>query len=117
MESKLLKVKLKPGSKAHFVQLVEYMQRNVNQPLSEMQQKGYFWDSFFISEDDDLYMVLKSADFSSIMLDESALIATHFRDVYEEFRQNCWVVGSYEDIESLYCFNQAISFMGNTVAT
>jgi hypothetical protein len=51
------------------------------------------------------------------MLDESALIATHFRDVYEEFRQNCWVVGSYEDIESLYCFNQAISFMGNTVAT
>jgi hypothetical protein len=76
-----------------------------------MEQKGYFWDSFFIDQDNTLFMVLKSHDFSSIMMDESALIATEFREVYDAFRQACWVQESYQDIDELYCFNQAFSFM------
>jgi hypothetical protein len=114
MESKLLKVKLKPGSKTKFFELLEYMKAQPSEPYSEMAQKGYFWDSFLLDEEDNLFMVLKSADFSSIMTDESRLIETGFRTVYEEFRKLCWIEGTYQDIEELYCFNKALSFLGKT---
>lgn len=115
MEAKLLKVKLKEGSKARFQKLLEFMQRDPTAPLDEMKQKGYFWDAFFLSEDNYLYMVLKSNDFSKIMADESQLIATTFREVYETFREDSWVEGSYEDIAPLFCFNHSLSFMGKEV--
>ena len=112
MESKLLKVKLKPGSKAKFFELLEYMKSQPSEPHSEMMQKRYFWDSFFLDNEDNLFMVLKSPDFSSIMTDELALIETGFRSIYERFRKDCWIEGTYQDIEELYCFNEALSFLG-----
>jgi len=115
MESKLLKVKLKPNSRAKFFELLEYMKNHSDQPKSEMAQKGYFWDSFFIDKENNLFMVLKSDDFSRIMTDESQLIATEFRAIYEHFRKECWVEDSYEDIEELFCFNDALSFLGEAV--
>ncbi len=115
MEAKLLKIKVNPGSKTLFKQLLEYMKNHPEQPLSEMKQKGYFWDSVFYSEDNYLYMVLKSKDFSKIMMDESELIATPFRAVYEEFRESCWIQGAYQDIESLFCFNHSLSFMDTSM--
>jgi len=115
MESKLLKVKLKPNSKPHFLTLLKFMQADPAAPKNEMLQKGYFWDSFFLDKDDNLYMVLKSKDFTKIMLDESELVETAFRPVYERFRSQCWVAGSYEDIEALFCFNDALSFLGLAV--
>ena len=115
MESKLLKVKLRPNSKPHFLALLKFMQADPAAPKNEMLQKRYFWDSFFLDKDDNLYMVLKSKDFTKIMLDESELVATAFRPVYERFRSQCWVAGSYEDIEELFCFNDALSFLGLAV--
>ena len=115
MESKLLKVKLKPNSKPHFLELLQFIKANPEAPKQEMLQKGYFWDSFFLDKDENLFMVLKSQDFSKIMMDESELVHTAFRPVYERFRSQCWVEGSYEDIEALFCFNDSLSFLGLTV--
>ena len=95
--------------------MLDYMEENPNDPLSEMKQKGYFWDSFFLNEDDHLYMVLKSPDFSKIMTDDADLIATKFRAVYEGFRSNCWIEGTYQDIAPLYCFNGSLTFMGSSI--
>ncbi len=114
MQAKLLKVKLKPYSKQHFFELLQFIKDNPAAPHNEMQQKGYFWDSFFLDQDDNLFMVLKSPDFSKIMQDESALVETAFRQVYQRFRSQCWIEGSYEDIEALFCFNASLSFLGLT---
>ncbi len=113
MQSKLLKIKLKPNSRAHLAVLVEYIESDIKQPEYEMQQKGYYWDSLFIessSECDYLYMVIKSVDFSKIMVNEDVLIATEFREVYERFRSQCWVADAYNDIEVVACFNSAMVF-------
>jgi hypothetical protein len=112
MESKLLKVKLQPNSKEKLLELVDYIKQNPTEPFSEMQQKGYFWDSFFIDDEDFLFMVLKSKNFASIMQDDASLIETAFRSHYQRFRSLCWVQGSYQDIEEIYCFNKGLSFMG-----
>lgn len=117
MESKLLKVKLRPNSKPHFFELLQFIKVNPEAPKSEMLQKGYFWDSFFLDKDENLFMVLKSQDFSKIMMDESELLQTAFRPVYERFRTQCWIEGSYEDIEELFCFNDSFSFLGLPVET
>ncbi|MDF0532850.1 hypothetical protein PY479_01000 [Shewanella sp. A32] len=117
MESKLLKVKLKTNSKPHFFELLEFIKANPEAPKEEMVQKGYFWDSFFLDKDENLFMVLKSKDFSKIMMDESELIQTAFRPIYERFRTQCWIEGSYEDIEELFCFNDSFSFLGLAVET
>ena len=113
MQAKLLKIKLNAGSKSHVEALIDYMQKNPQQPLSEMQQKGYFWDSVFFDTHDQteyLYIVIKSPDFSKIMTDESDLVATDFRAVYEKFRQQCWAPEPYKDIDLICCFNQALAF-------
>lgn len=115
MEAKLLKVKLQPHSRAKFEDLLEFMKANPQLPQTEMAQKGYFWDSFFIDNDDNLFMVLKSPDFSKIVIDDAEIVPTAFREVYDQFRQACWVKGSYQDIEALCCFNDSLSFMGNAV--
>lgn len=112
MESKLLKVKLQPNSNGKLLELIEYIKRKPNEPFSEMQQKGYFWDSFFMDGEDNLYMVLKSKDFSSIMQDEASLIETEFRSHYEKFRTECWQQASYQNIEEIFCFNKELSFLG-----
>ena len=112
MESKLLKVKLQPNSKEKLLELVSYIKQKPSEPFSEMQQKGYFWDSFFMDGEGFLYMVLKSEDFSSIMQDEESLIETEFRSHYEKFRSECWVQSSYQDIEEMFCFNKELSFLG-----
>lgn len=115
MEAKLLKVKLQPNSRAKFEALLEFMQTHPQLPQTEMAQKGYFWDAFFIDNDDNLFMVLKSPDFSKIIIDDTEIVPTAFRDVYDKFRQECWVKGSYQDIEALFCFNDSLSFMGTAV--
>ena len=107
-------MKLKTGSKDKFFELLEYMKAQPKEPYLEMTQKGYFWDSFFLDREDNLFMVLKSHDFSSIMMDESELVETGFRAVYEKFRKECWIEGTYQDIEELCCFNQTLSFLGQT---
>ena len=89
------------------------MKANIEQPANEMAQKGYFWDSVFFDNEagiEYLYIVLKSGDFSKIMVDESNLIPTPFRDIYEKFRNECWVPEPYADIEFLQCFNSEMQF-------
>ena len=78
-----------------------------------MAQKGYYWDSAFfekINNTDFLCLVIKPPDFSKIMMDESELIATPFRDLYEAFRQSSWASEQYDDLESLACFNSEMKF-------
>lgn len=113
MESKLLKIKLNPGSRSHLDSLISYMRENIEFPKNEMEQKGYFWDSVFYERDDEfeyIYIVIKSADFSKIMMDESELIFSPFRDIYEKFRSTCWSPEPYQDIEPIFCFNSSITF-------
>jgi hypothetical protein len=113
MESKLLKIGLNPGSKQKTLDLIEYMHSNTEYPRSEMAQKGYYWDSLFYDSDESgeyLYIVLKSEDFSKIMMDESELNTTPFRSVYEQFKRECWSSEHYRDIEFLHCFNTSMTF-------
>ncbi len=113
MESKLLKIKLKSGSRPHLDNLISYMRENIEYPRDEMQQKGYFWDSTFIEQTeqaDFLYIVIKSHDFSKIMVDESELSPTPFREVYEKFRAQCWAPEPYTDLEPIFCFNSSFQF-------
>jgi hypothetical protein len=113
MQSKLLKIKLNPNSRDHLDALIAYMRENIAFPKSEMEQKGYFWDSVFFQSDDEfeyIYIVIKSADFSKIMIDESELIASPFREVYEKFRTSCWAPEPYVDIEPIFCFNSSLTF-------
>ncbi|REL27247.1 hypothetical protein DXX93_12175 [Thalassotalea euphylliae] len=116
MESKLLKIKLKAGSRADLDSLVAYMRENIAHPRDEMSQKGYFWDSIFIEQTDKadfLYIVIKSEDFSTIMVDESELSLTPFRQVYDDFKTKCWLPEPYEDLEPVFCFNSAMQFSNN----
>ena len=74
MQSKLLKIKLNPNSRSHLNTLISYMRENIEFPKSEMDQKGYFWDSVFFEKVDKfeyIYIVIKSDDFSKIMMDEN----------------------------------------------
>ena len=113
MESKLLKIKLKAGSRSDIDSLVAYMRTNITYPRNEMSQKGYYWDSIFVEQGDKvdfLYIVIKSEDFSKIMVDESELLSTPFRQVYDDFKAKCWLPGPYEDLEPVFCFNSAMQF-------
>ncbi len=113
MESKLLKIKLTPNSRAHLETLISYMRDNIDFPKSEMEQKGYFWDSVFYEETQEfeyIYIVIKSTNFSKIMIDENDLIVTPFRKVYEKFRAQCWAPEPYEDFEPIFCFNSSMTF-------
>lgn len=112
MQAKLLKIKLVPGSRPELEKLIAYMMENHIEPLNEMKQKGYMWDSVFLDESDSLYIVIKSEDFTKIMMDENELIHTPFRTVYEKFRQDCWSSEPYLDIESIACFNNGVDFLG-----
>ncbi|WP_299803566.1 DUF6176 family protein [uncultured Shewanella sp.] len=113
MESKLLKIKLKLGAREKLDDLICYMRENIQYPKGEMDQKGYYWDSVFFessAEYESVYIVIKSEDFSKIMLDESTLDHTPFREVYEKFRLECWVNEPYTDIEPVICFNSSMQF-------
>jgi hypothetical protein len=91
------------------------MRENIEFPKSEMEQKGYFWDSVFYEKEDKfecIYIVIKSDDFSNIMMDESELVVSPFRDVYEKFRTTCWAPGPYIDLEPIFCFNSSLTFSG-----
>ena len=110
---KLLKIKLKAKSRAQLDSLISYMRKNIEYPKREMEQKGYFWVSVFYEKNEEaeyIYIVIKSADFSNIMLDENELIVTPFRDIYEQFRAQCWALESYLDLEPIFCFNSSITF-------
>lgn len=113
MEAKLLKIPLKSGVREKVDALLGYMKSNNAFPKSEMEQKGYYWDSVFYSDEQGveyLFIVLKSNDFSRIMVDESSLIETPFRQVYEDFRRECWAPEPYQDLEALCCFNSDMNF-------
>ena len=87
MESKLLKIKLMLGSRSKLDHLISYMRQNIEYPKGEMEQKRYYWDSVFYESTRDhehIYIVIKTPDFSKIMLDESELLYTPFREVYEQ---------------------------------
>ena len=89
------------------------MRDNIEYPRDEMEQKGYFWDSTLIEQTEDadfLYIVIKSHDFSNIMVNENDLPPTPFREVYEKFRNQCWAPEPYTDIEPIFCFNSSFSF-------
>jgi hypothetical protein len=91
------------------------MRENIEFPKSEMEQKGYFWDSVFYEKNDEfeyIYIVIKSVDFSKIMMDESKLIVSPFRDVYEKFRSTCWASEPYVDLEPVFCFNSSFTLSG-----
>ena len=114
MQAKLLKIKLNSNSRAQLDQLLRYMQENVDFPRKEMAQKGYYWDSAFyevVEGIEYLYIVIKSADFSTIKTDESEIDVTPFRDVYEAFRLSCWSPEPYADLEPLVCFNSEMKFV------
>ena len=114
MQAKLLRIKLNPNSRARLDNLLEYMQSNPEFPRQEMEQKGYYWDSAFFEKVNNvefLYLVIKSPDFSKIMMDESQLIATPFRDLYDAFRQSSWAPEPYEDLELLTCFNSEMKYV------
>ncbi len=113
MESKLLKITMNSGSKDKVKALLNYMKSNIEFPKDEMKQKGYYWDSVFYDTDKNneyMYILLKSEDFSKIMMDESELDETPFRKVYEIFRLECWAPEHYKDIEVLSCFNCKMEF-------
>ena len=113
MESKLLKIKLNSNSRTKLDELILYMQENIEFPKNEMDQKGYYWDSIFYEKDSEfeyIYIVIKSNDFSKIMMDEVGLIETPFRDVYNKFRNECWAPELYLDIEPIFCFNSSMTF-------
>lgn len=113
MQSKLLEIKLKPGSKPKVQELINFMKSSIEDPRDEMAQKGYFWDSVFFDIKDGqelLYIVLKSEDFSSIKIDESEIEATPFRTYYNLFRKECWAPEMYNDIEDIHCFNKSLVF-------
>jgi len=114
MESKLLRIQLKPSSRGKVESLVKFMIENPIHPKEEMKQKGYFWDSIFLEEVNDknfVYIVLKSENFSSIMLNEKGLIETPFREIYEQFRIEAWMPETYTDIEEIFCFNESMVFI------
>jgi len=114
MESKLLRIQLKPSSRGKVESLVKFMIENPIHPKEEMKQKGYFWDSIFLEEVNDknfVYIVLKSENFSSIMLNEKGLIETPFREIYEQFRKEAWMPETYTDIEEIFCFNESMVFI------
>lgn len=119
MESKLLKIRMASDSKEKVTALVDYMRANIDQPFSEMTQKGYLWDSVFwesTPEAEYLYIVIKSADFAKIMRDETELVATPFRAIYERFRSSCWTSAGYVELAPVFCFNAAMHFSnGNAV--
>ena len=117
MQTKLIKIPLKPGSRAAVDKLIHYMKSSPELPFNEMNQKGYFWDSVFLDAQFNLYIVIKSPDFSSVMLNNDDLVETDFRSMYETFRQQAWQSDAYEDIEALACFNQALTFEQFEVTT
>jgi len=90
------------------------MVANPSYPKNEMQQKGYFWDSVFFEEVNGknfMYIVVKSEDFTTIMQNETDLIETPFRKIYEKFRLDTWVSETYKDIEEVFCFNESMVFI------
>lgn len=90
------------------------MVENPINPKTEMAQKGYFWDSVFFEEVNDqnfIYIVVKSEDFSSIMLNENNLVHTPFREIYEKFQRDAWIPETYTDIEEIFCFNESMVFI------
>lgn|GEM_PF-7010220 len=115
MQSKLLKIKLMPNSRIHLEALIAYMREHIEFPKSEMEQKGYFWDCVFYEKTNNfeyVYIVIKSNDFSKIMMDESEIIISPFRAVYEKFRDQCWAPEPYTDLEPVFCFNSSLTFSG-----
>lgn len=113
MESKLLKIKLNKGSEVYVQELIKYMQSNIALPKNEMEQKGYFWDSvFFAIEDHEefMYLVLKSKDFSNIVINDNEIVATEFRNIYDEFRKKCWSQSGYTEPTFIACFNTVFEF-------
>jgi hypothetical protein len=95
--------------------LIAYMRTHIEEPRSEMAQKGYFWDSVFwqsTEEGDFLYIVLKSENFAAIMRDDIGLLATPFRKVYDRFRKLCWSPDGYVEMEPVFCFNSSMTFSG-----
>lgn len=114
MESKLLRIELQPSSRATLNSLINFMVENPINPKTEMAQKGYFWDSVFFEEVNDqnfIYIVVKSEDFSSIMLNENNLVHTPFREIYEKFQRDAWIPETYTDIEEIFCFNESMVFI------
>lgn len=115
MESRLLKIRMVSDSRARLDSLIQYMREHIDQPRSEMTQKGYFWDSVFWESGPDadyLYIVLKSQDFTRIMSDDAELIATPFRAVYDRFRATSWTSEPYVEMEPIFCFNDTMRFSG-----
>jgi len=89
------------------------MRENIEFPKSEMDQKGYYWDSVFYEMNDTaeyMYIVIKSSNFSNIIIDEADLLISPFRVVYERFREECWAPEHYLDIEPIFCFNSSLVF-------
>ena len=114
MESKLLRIELKPLSREKVKSLINFMVENPIYPKTEMEQKGYFWDSVFFEEINDknyIYIVVKSDDFTTIMQDEEDLIKTPFCEIYEKFRSETWLPETYKDIEEIFCFNESMVFI------
>ncbi len=62
MESKLLKIKPNANSRVQFDSLISFMTEKIKHPISEMVQKGYFWDSIFHEKNKGfkyIYIVIK----------------------------------------------------------
>ena len=112
MQSKLFRIKLKAGSYKKLCKQVDYMKDKIDQVKFEMDQKGYYWDSVFfeiINDQEYMVVVAKSKDFSSIIRDDNAIETTPSRDVYNQFKDSCWM--SAPDVqEALFCFNKDMTF-------
>lgn len=113
MESKLLKIKLKNSTQGEVKKLVDKMNHDIDSPRKEMAQKGYFWDSVFVSEEGGeafMYVMLKSDDFSQIIIDDNAIEHTEFREYYSLFRDKFWHEEGYTEPTAVACFNAQMAF-------
>lgn len=109
MESKLLRIKLKPGSEEKVRSLIARMKADIESVKSEMDQLGYYWDSVFMGDVGDctyLYIVGKSQDWSKKA--QGVTQPTTFRTYYEEFKADCW--DESDQLDHIWCPNGTMEF-------
>ncbi|MCB0326114.1 MAG: hypothetical protein KDD52_00695 [Bdellovibrionales bacterium] len=98
LHTRLARIPLKKGSRKKFEDLVAYMKEHYDEYQFESSQKGYWWDSVFYeegTEQDTLWITSKSPAWDMIKGDQD-IETTHFRKVYDVFRQECWLVERLE---------------------
>jgi hypothetical protein len=112
MRAKLIRAKLKPGSRQRVLELIAFMKENRGFVRDEMRQKNYFWDSVFsetVGNDDFILIICKSPDWSETKQDEE-IQHTPFREYYLNFKKDCWAVEHANSLDDIWCPDQELRF-------